>query len=186
MLVQEKGTKEKDTRSLRRPHTGRYPVRTQGAPIWRARSAAWKSTGLPRLLRLTLARSGARLTRRAQNTRLGLDQEARENPRSRCGARLAPTGMGAAHLRPSFGGVFKTPYGAPEPRKALGERPQGRRQGCLRLPRRDRMSRRGSAGPKAAEAMGSLRHPGRAFFGFFLCTSKERNPPAVRGTAISY
>jgi hypothetical protein len=26
---------------------------------------------------------------------------------------------------------------------------------------------------------------GRAFFGFFLCTSKERNPPAVRGTAIS-
>jgi len=32
---------------------------------------------------------------------------------------------------------------------------------------------------------GSSAAPGRAFFGFFLCTSKERNPPAVRGTAIT-
>jgi hypothetical protein len=28
--------------------------------------------------------------------------------------------------------------------------------------------------------------PGRAFFGFFLCTSKERNPPAVLGTASKH
>jgi hypothetical protein len=42
------------------------------------------------------------------------------------------------------------------------------------------------ASARAGEKRGEpSRHPGRAFFGFFLCTSKERNPPAVRGTAIT-
>jgi len=55
----------------------------------RARSVARKSTGLPRILRLTLPKPGARLTRRPPTTRLGLDQKARDYPRLRCGARFA-------------------------------------------------------------------------------------------------
>jgi hypothetical protein len=150
-MARIKVTKEKDTRSLRRTHYVRFPA--------------------------LLAKPGASLTRRAQNTRLGLDQKSRDYPRLHCGARLAPTGIGATDLQPSRGGVFNTPYGAPEPRKALGERPQGRRQGCLRLPRRDRMSRRGRAGPKAAEARESLRHPGRAFSCLLLFARAKRSHP---------
>jgi hypothetical protein len=121
---------------------------------------------------------GASLTRRAQNNAPRARSKVSRTLPASLGARLAPTGIGATHLEPSRGGVFKTPYGAPEPRKALGERPQGRRQGCLRLPRRDRMSRRGSAGPKAAEARESLRHPGRAFFWFlFFARAKKETRP---------
>jgi hypothetical protein len=39
--------------------------------------------------------------------------------------------------------------------------------------------------PPGREAQGVFGGSGRAFFGDFLCTSKERNPPAVRGTAIT-
>ncbi len=40
-----------------------------------------------------LTNPGARLTRRSQTTRFGLDQEARENSRVCCGARLGTTGL---------------------------------------------------------------------------------------------
>src|SRR3990170_3944354 len=40
-----------------------------------------------------LARPGARLTRRARTTRLGLDQRLATPPGLGCGARLAPTGI---------------------------------------------------------------------------------------------
>jgi len=39
-----------------------------------------------------LTKPGARLTRRAHTSRLGLDQKSREDPRLRCGARLATRG----------------------------------------------------------------------------------------------
>jgi hypothetical protein len=57
-------------------------------------------------------------------------------------------------------GVVKTPYGAPEHRKALGERPEGRRR---------------------------VRHPGSLFFGGFLLAEQKKatqgagaEPPAIR------
>src|SRR3989344_3264140 len=78
------------------------------------------------------------------------------------------------------------PYGAPEPRKALGKRPEGVAHREVRdWPTRQDASLGQRRDPKLRRR-GSVRHPGRAFFGFFLCTSKERNPPAVRGTAISF
>ena len=69
---------------------------------------------------------GARLTRRAHTTRLGLDQKARDGsrPRSVLGS------LRRGYERPnSFLHVevfFKTPYGAPEHRQPLPASPKGR------------------------------------------------------------
>src|SRR3990167_7290527 len=81
LLVQEKVTKEKDTRPLRRAHRARVPTRPAAA--------------------------GRSPTRLALNNAPRAQTRARAPLRLRCGARLAPTGMGANHLRPSRGGVFK-------------------------------------------------------------------------------
>ena len=80
--------------------------------------------------------------------------------------------MGATHLRPSFGGVFKkTPYGAPEPRKALGERPEGVAHRDVRdWPTRQDASLGQRRDPKPRRR-GEVRHPGRAFFGFLYNTT---------------
>ncbi len=65
-LSKEKSPKERTPRVAHRAHTARSPA--------------------------LLAKPGARLTRRARKTRLGLDQKARDYPRLRCGARFATRG----------------------------------------------------------------------------------------------
>ena len=78
LLVQRRVTRRKDPRSLRRAHTARSPARL---------ASAGRSPNSPGAHNAPRARSGV--------SRI---------PPAWLGARLAPTGMGANHLRPSFGG----------------------------------------------------------------------------------
>jgi hypothetical protein len=120
-----------------------------------------------------LGKIGARLTRRALNNA----------PRAQTRGSLFP--IFPAMLGGDYGdpktprcrGFLSTPYGAPEPRKALDERPQGRAQGSARLAHATGMARWASAGPKAAEARKSLRHPGRAFSWRLLFARAKRSRP---------
>src|SRR5512147_2304767 len=71
---------------------------------------------------------------------------------------------------------FFSPYGAPEPRKALGERPEGVAHREVRdWPTRQEVSLGQRRDPKPRRR-GSGRHPGRAFFWFlFFARAKKRN-----------
>jgi hypothetical protein len=71
------------------------------------------------------------------------------------------------------------PYGAPEHRQALGERPQGRAPGSARLAHEGGSLVGPARVPKPRNA-GEVRHPGRAFFWFlFFARAKKRNLPWV-------
>ena len=171
MLVQEKVTKEKDTRSLRRPYTGRSPAR--------------------------LARSGARLTRRAHAP--GARRSAARPfggmevhrtsmntpPHPRAQTRGSLLSIPAAMLGGGYG-VLKTPtepwffsptpFGAPARRSPSAKEPEGRREGSRRSPARTGMSCRATSKARG-ERGGSF----RAIRGVFLlvtslCTSKEKSP----------
>ena len=112
-------------------------------------------------------RPGARLTRRALNNAPRARSKVSRRLPASLGARLAPTGMGATHLQPARGGVFKTPNGAPEPRKALGERPEG----VAHRDVRPGLSR--GAGGVAGKVA-----PSGACFLWFLSLHEQRKKPA--------
>jgi hypothetical protein len=115
---------------------------------------------------------------------------------ARCSAR--DTGRLATHLRPWRGDFSKPPYpqitmwisgarGFHIPvARAEYRRPTGGSQASPCSSRAAYWAADELASARwGEERRGMSRAPGRAFFGFFLCTSKERNPPAVRGTAIT-
>jgi len=92
---------------------------------------------------------------------------------------IPPSGMARV-------GVFKTPYGAPEPRKALGKRPEGVAHRDVRdWPTRQDASLGQRRDPKLRRR-GSVRRPGGLFFrGFLLAEQKKATqgagvePPAI-------
>ena len=93
--------------------------------------------------------------------------------RLRCDARLAPTGF------------LKNPYGTRAHRKPLPASPKGRGQEARGRRAATGTSRRAAARQRR-EAQRAVVPSGACFLLVpFLCTSKERNSPAVRGTAIN-
>ncbi len=83
--------------------------------------------------------------------------------------------MGLVVILRRAGLLFNPPYAAPEHRKALGKRPEGVAHRTWATVPRDR-SRVGQRGPQSRGAEEQRGIGGRAFFGSFLCTSKESYP----------
>ncbi len=102
-LSKKKSPKRRTPRSARQ-----LPSYPGCADPRRTRSAAWKSTGLPRLLRLTLAPPGARPTRRARKCRARRASISEQGyifaPRARTRSRLKAPGE-AAVLGARYGGL---------------------------------------------------------------------------------
>ena len=182
LLVQREVTKRKHARVAHRPKCGRFPATHPGrADPRRARSAARKSTGLPRILRLTLAKPGARQL---------VGRIIRGSTRT--GARLKAPGFTAA--LGSQHGIFNPPQtltwsiyrpltppkGIPMPRIELGCSPPRMARpsiaagigGFARLvfEPEARFPAPGELGraPMPARSVREIsRHPGRVSFGYF-------------------
>jgi hypothetical protein len=168
-LSKEKSPKERTPRVAHRAYTARFPFAPGRADPRRARLAARKSTGLPRILRLTLAKPGARLTRRPHTTRLGLDQKARDYPRLRCGARLATRGP----KNQTVAGFCSIPVWrarASQPVPELSRTPC-RARGAF--PSARRVGVRAGTGEKRR---GWSRHPGALSFGYFSLREQRKVP----------
>ena len=168
-LSKEKSPKERTARVAHRAYTARFPFAPGRADPRRARSAARKSTGLPRIPRLTLTKPGARLTRQPHTTRLGLDQKAREYPRLRCGARFATRGpknqTAAGFCSPP---VWRARASQPESGYSRASCSSPRRVVCAR-----RVGARADAGEKRR---GISRHPGALSLGYFSLREQRKVP----------
>jgi hypothetical protein len=69
---------------------------------------------------------------------------------------------------------------------AFWEKPAGRRTGmCAAFPR-GRMPRGKARVPKGVRAREGSRNSGACFFGYFLVTRQESNPPAVREPQVHF
>ena len=143
-----------------------------------------------------LGKIGARLTRRAHTTRLGLEQKTRF-PRFSLRCLAAATELEQHLALPDIyftdlaevarampaklgTGGFPVPVARAEYRSPTGSFQASPCSSRAAYSAADELA----SARWGEERKGMSRAPGRAFFGFFLCTSKERNPPAVRGTAI--
>ena len=75
---------------------------------------------------------------------------------------------------------FQHPVWRTRAPQGFGRAPRrGSAQGCARQVHETGSLVGPAPGSKAAERR-TVRHPGACFFGYFFCTSKESNPPAVR------
>jgi hypothetical protein len=162
LLVQEKVGKEKDP-----PEPPTSPaLLAEGGACLTAHPCAAGTCALP--ARTRVPRAFLRLRLRCSAAATGTQPQ--EHPFGRARKRDA----GTAELVWFFG----SPYGAPEHRKALGERPEGVARRMRATGPRDRMSRRASAGAQSRGAQEKRAIRG----GLLMC--RDARIPARAGGAL--